>query len=203
AVGAALALARGLERVLVVDFDVHHGNGTQHTFEADPRVLYVSSHAYPFYPGTGAVGEVGTGPGEAFTGNLPFPSRLGDGESARAHGVVVAPIARAYDPGRVMGSAGFDAWGGDPLAPMTLTEKGYAELARVCLAAAEGAARGRAVFVLEGGYDLEGLALSGAAVARALLGETAPPLSPTGRPLDALVAGYRRVLGAHWPVLAG
>jgi len=86
---------------------------------------------------------------------------------------------------------------------MALTERGYAELARVCLAAAEGAGNGRAVFVLEGGYDLEGLALSGAAVARALLGEPTPSVTPTGRALDPLIEGYRRVLAPHWPVLAG
>ena len=202
AVGAAHALARGLQRVLVVDFDVHHGNGTQHTFESDPHVLYVSSHAYPFYPGTGALGEVGTGPGRGFTVNLPLPGGMGDGEYARVYDDIVAPIARAFDAELVLVSAGFDAWGGDPLAPMALTERGYAELARVCLAAAEGAARGRAVFVLEGGYDLDGLALSGAAVARALLGEEAPPVTPTGRGLDPVVEGYRRVLAPYWPVLA-
>ena len=86
---------------------------------------------------------------------------------------------------------------------MGLTERGYAELARVCLAAAEGAAHARAVFVLEGGYDLEGLALSGAAVGRALLGEPTPPVTPAGRALDPLIEGYRRVLAPHWPVLAG
>ena len=203
AVGAAHALARGLRRVLVVDFDVHHGNGTQHTFESDPRVLYVSSHAYPFYPGTGALGEVGTGPGRGFTVNLPLPGGMGDGEYARVYGEIVAPIARAFDAELVLVSAGFDAWGGDPLAPMGLTERGYAELARVCLAAAEGAAHARAVFVLEGGYDLEGLALSGAAVGRALLGEPTPPVTPAGRALDPLIEGYRRVLAPHWPVLAG
>jgi acetoin utilization deacetylase AcuC-like enzyme len=203
AVAAAQALARGLSRVAIVDFDVHHGNGTQHTFEADPRVLYVSSHAYPFYPGTGSLLEVGTGRGRGFTVNLPLPPGMGDGEYARVYRDVVEPIGCAFDPELVLVSAGFDAWGGDPLAPMALTARGYADLADVCLAIAAGAAGGRAVFALEGGYDLAGLAASGAAVARALLGEKHTPVPPAGRELEPLLTEYRRVLAPHWPVLAG
>ncbi|HUG53750.1 MAG TPA: histone deacetylase [Vicinamibacteria bacterium] len=204
AVAAAHALARGLSRVAIVDFDVHHGNGTQHMFEADPRVLYVSSHAYPFYPGTGSLAEVGTGPGRGFTVNLPLPPGTGDAEYARVYGEIVEPIGRAFDPELVLVSAGFDAWGGDPLAPMALTARGYAELADVCLALAAGASGGRAVFALEGGYDLVGLAASGAAVGRALLGERQARVTPAGPELDPLLAEYRRVLSPHWPsVLRG
>jgi acetoin utilization deacetylase AcuC-like enzyme len=203
AVAAAHALARGLSRVAVVDFDVHHGNGTQHMFESDRRVLYVSSHAFPFYPGTGALREVGVDGGRGFTVNLPLPAGMGDGEYARIYRDVVEPIGRAFDPELVLVSAGFDAFGGDPLAPMALTASGYSELAAVCLATATGAARGRAVFVLEGGYDLRGLAASGAAVTRALLGDPATKVTPAGKAIDPLVAEYRRALAPFWPVLAG
>jgi acetoin utilization deacetylase AcuC-like enzyme len=203
AVGAAHALARGLTRVAVVDFDVHHGNGTQEMFYADPRVLYVSSHAYPFYPGTGGLNETGRGSGEGFTVNLPMPAGLGDADYARVYREIVAPIGRAYDPELVLVSAGFDAHANDPLADMHLSDHGYRELAEVCLSLAAGAAGGRAVFVLEGGYDLRGLASSGAQVARALLGEPAEPLPwPAGR-LDPLLDAYRRQLAPFWPSLAG
>jgi acetoin utilization deacetylase AcuC-like enzyme len=202
AVGAAHALAAGLERVMVVDFDVHHGNGTQAIFWEDPRVLYVSSHAYPFYPGTGSVNEVGGGPGRGFTVNLPLPGGCGDNEYCRVYREVVEPIGRAFDPELVLVSAGFDAYGGDPLAGMALTARGYAELASVCLDLAGGAAQGRAVFALEGGYNLEGLAESGAAVAGQLLGDVVPRLLPQSAALDPLLEVYRRVLTPFWPVLA-
>jgi acetoin utilization deacetylase AcuC-like enzyme len=203
AVGAAHALARGLRRVAVIDIDVHHGNGTQHSFEADRRVLYVSSHAWPFYPGTGSLAETGVGDGSGFTVNLPLPGGLGDGEYARIYRDLVEPIGRAFDPELVLVSCGFDAFAGDPLAPMALSASGYAELASVCLAIAEGAARGRAVFVLEGGYHLRGLATSGAAVTRALLGDAVARVPPSGAELDRLIEGYRRVFATHWPVLRG
>ena len=203
AVAAAHALARGLSRVAVIDFDVHHGNGTQHVFEADPRVLYVSSHAYPFYPGTGALEETGRGAGQGFTVNLPLPPGMGDGEYARVYREIATPIADEFDPELVLVSAGFDAWGGDPLAPMALTARGYEELAAVCLGAAEGSARGRAVFVLEGGYDLAGLAAAGAAVTGALLGDVTRRVEPTRAAMDPLIAAYARVFAPYWPALRG
>jgi acetoin utilization deacetylase AcuC-like enzyme len=202
AAAAAHALAKGLERIAVVDFDVHHGNGTQAIFYRDPRVLYVSSHAYPFYPGTGALSELGTGPGQGFTVNLPLPPGMGDAEYARVYREIVEPILSAFDPELVLVSAGFDPHRDDPLAGMELSAGGFAELAGVCLRGAEGAARGRAVFALEGGYDLEAVAESGAAVAGVLLGEPAPPLD-TRRSLrlEPLIDGYRRALAPFWPVL--
>jgi acetoin utilization deacetylase AcuC-like enzyme len=203
AVAAAAALAGGLSRIAVIDFDVHHGNGTQHMFESDRRVLYVSSHAYPFYPGTGSLREMGVDEGRGFTVNLPLPAGMGDGEYARIYREVVEPIGRAFDPELVLVSAGFDAFGGDPLAPMALTAGGYSELAAVCLATATGTARGRAVFVLEGGYDLRGLAGSGAMVTRALLGDPPVKVTPTGKAIDPLIAEYRRAFAPFWPALAG
>src|SRR6266568_8234803 len=202
AVGAAAALERGLERVMIVDWDVHHGNGTQHAFYDDPRVLYLSSHESPFYPGTGALDEVGEGAGRGFTVNLPMPAGLGDAEYARVYRQVVEPIGRAFDPQLVLVSVGFDPHVADPLAGMRVTERGFAELADVCLKVAAGAAGSRAVFVLEGGYDLEGIARSSAAVVALLAGRSHEPLAwPASGPIDRLLEAYRRELAPCWPVL--
>jgi acetoin utilization deacetylase AcuC-like enzyme len=203
AVGAAHALARGLERVAVVDFDVHHGNGTQDIFAADPRVLYVSSHQYPFYPGTGAVDEVGEGDGRGFTVNLPMPAGLGDGDYARAYREVVEPIARAFDPQLVLVSAGFDAHARDPLAGMAVTRAGFAMLADVCVGLAAGAAQGRVVAVLEGGYDLDGIAEGAAVLAARLLdtglGAESAPARPPHRHLGQLLEAWRAAQAPRWP----
>jgi acetoin utilization deacetylase AcuC-like enzyme len=203
AIAAAEALARGVARVLVVDFDVHHGNGTQDIFHDDPRVLYVSSHAYPFYPGTGALEDVGPGTGRGFTINLPMPYGSGDAEYLRVYREIVAPIAKAYDPELVLVSAGFDAFDGDPLAGMRVTAEGYAALAGICLEAAEGAARGRVVVALEGGYHLHGLATSAAAVTRVLLGGEPPAPDGEAHPVvERLVAAFRETLAPFWPALS-
>jgi acetoin utilization deacetylase AcuC-like enzyme len=199
AVAAAHALEAGVPRVLVLDIDVHHGNGTQHIFERDPRVLYISSHAFPFYPGTGALDEVGEGEGEGFTVNLPLPQGMGDADYARVYRDVVEPVGRAYQPGLVIVSAGFDAYGGDPLAGMRLTAAGYAELMDVALSCAQGAP---VVVLLEGGYDLQGLGTCSAAVARRLLGDPHERVAPAAR-AEPLVEVYRRFLRPYWPVLEG
>ena len=202
AVGAARALASGLERVAVVDFDVHHGNGTQSIFYDDPRVLYVSSHAYPFYPGTGGLDEAGAGPGEGFTVNLPLPATMGDAEYARIYREVVSPVVRAFDPQLLLVSAGFDPHRDDPLAGMAVTERGFAQVAASCLEGASGAARGRAVFVLEGGYDLEGIALSTAEVMKVLLGETGDLGGDRAPRIDPLIGLFREHHGQYWSALA-
>jgi len=202
AVAAAHALAKGLERVMIVDVDVHHGNGTQEIFEEDRRVLYLSSHAYPFYPGTGSLHEVGKGQGRGFTVNLPLPEGSGDAEYARVYREFALPIGKAFDPELVLVSAGFDAYAGDPLAGMALTRQGYAELAAVCVEIAGGAARGRIVVALEGGYHLGGLAECGAAVTGQLLGDPPPRLPAVSAALEPLMAAYRRTLRPFWPVLA-
>jgi acetoin utilization deacetylase AcuC-like enzyme len=202
AVGAAAALARGLTRVAVIDFDVHHGNGTQEAFYADARVLYVSSHQFPFYPGTGALSEVGEGEGRGFTVNLPMPPGLGDGDYRRAYREVVEPIGRAFDPELVLVSVGFDPHRDDPIGGMAVTAAGFAELMDVCLAVASGSARGRLVAVLEGGYDLDGIAESAAAMVGRMLGRPRPAIETTVLPgLERLLEAYREVHGRHWPAL--
>jgi acetoin utilization deacetylase AcuC-like enzyme len=152
AVAAAAALARGLERVAGVDIDVHHGNGTQHAFYDDPRVLYVSTHQYPFYPGTGAKEEIGAGEGTGFTMNIPLPAGSGDEDYARAYDAVAERLSQ-YDPQVVLVSAGYDAHAADPLASMFVTVEGYAAVVRKIL----DATRAPAAFVTEGGYDLDAL----------------------------------------------
>jgi len=203
AVGAAHALHRGLTRVLIVDFDVHHGNGTQDIFYEDPRVLYISSHAYPFYPGTGALDEMGEGKGVGYTVNLPLPSGTGDRQYARLYRDLVAPIGKAFGPELVLVSVGFDPHTLDPLAGMTVTDRGFAELTDVCTEIADACCQGRAVFVLEGGYDLQAIAASSAAVVRRMLGEPHEIVPPAaGGPFEDEVALMRRELARHWPVLA-
>jgi len=202
AVGVAAALARGLSRVAVIDFDVHHGNGTQEAFYRDRRVLFVSSHQFPFYPGTGDLDEVGEGEGRGFTVNLPMPAGMGDGDFRRAFREIVEPIGRDFDPELVLVSAGFDAHRDDPLGGMDMTPAGFAELMDVCLAVASGAARGRLVAVLEGGYDLDGIADSTAAVVGRMLGR--PFSAPDAVPrldFERLLEAYRAAHARHWPVL--
>jgi acetoin utilization deacetylase AcuC-like enzyme len=203
AAAAAHALARGLERVLVIDPDVHHGNGTQAIFEDDPRVLYISSHEFPFYPGTGSLAEVGKGRGRGFTVNLPMPAGCGDAEFARVYRDIVEPIGIAFDPQLVLISQGFDPHRDDPLAGMNVTPDGFASVMASCLRAAQGAAQGRAVVALEGGYDLHGIAEASAAIVRVLLGEAQEARREAGsETADELVAIYRERYAPFWPVLA-
>jgi acetoin utilization deacetylase AcuC-like enzyme len=152
AVAAASALARGLDRVAIVDIDVHHGNGTQHIFYEEPRVLYVSTHQYPFYPGTGAKDETGRGAGIGFTMNVPLPAGSTDTDYARAYDFVAERLAR-FDPQVVLVSAGYDAHAEDPLASMYVSVDGYAAIVRKILHAT----KAPAAFVTEGGYDLDAL----------------------------------------------
>jgi acetoin utilization deacetylase AcuC-like enzyme len=154
AVAAAGALAGGLERVAIVDIDVHHGNGTQWIFYEDPRVLYISSHQFPFYPGTGAAGETGTGAGRGFTVNIPLEAGARDADYLHAYSAIVQPVLAQFSPQLVIVSAGFDAHERDPLASMRVTTGGYRQLL--------GALRAWSgptplAVVTEGGYDLDAL----------------------------------------------
>ena len=158
AIGAAWARTRGLARVAIVDYDVHHGNGTQHSFFGDPSVLFVSSHQFPFYPGTGAAGEVGRQDGVGFTVNLPIEAGATDGDYDLAYRELVVPVLREFRPELILVSAGFDAHERDPLGGMRVTTEGYGRLTTRLLAAADELCGGRIVFVTEGGYDLEALA---------------------------------------------
>jgi acetoin utilization deacetylase AcuC-like enzyme len=160
AVASSHALARGVERVAVVDFDVHHGNGTQAAFESDPRVLFVSTHQWPLYPGSGLAGEAGCGDGEGFTVNVPMEAGCGDGDYDTVFRQVVVPVLHAYAPSLVIVSAGYDAHERDALAGMRMTERGYARLMSHLVAVSGACANGRMLLVTEGGYDLTALAAS-------------------------------------------
>jgi len=150
----------GLERVMIIDWDVHHGNGTQHTFEQDPSVLFASLHQFPHYPGTGAASEGGIGEGEGTTVNCPMSPGAGDTEYKAAFEQVILPKALSFKPDFILVSAGFDAHEADPLGSINLTDESYRWMTKVVMNLADHACEGRVVSVLEGGYDLNALARS-------------------------------------------
>jgi len=143
-----------------VDWDVHHGNGTQHTFYDDPSVFFFSTHQYPYYPGTGKASERGSGRGNGFTLNVPLSAGTGDAEYLDVFNSVLRPALQAYRPDAVIISAGFDAHRDDPLAGMNLSTEGYVQLSRVVKEIAGEFAQGRILSCLEGGYHLDALAAS-------------------------------------------
>ena len=154
AVGAAYARSRGCARVAIVDYDVHHGNGTQWIFYEDPTVLFVSSHQYPFYPGTGAASEKGRGAGLGFTLNLPLAAGATDAEIEQKYAQQVMPLLRQFKPDLLMISAGFDAHELDPLGQLRMTTDGFRRLTTALVDVADEVCSGRVVLVTEGGYDL-------------------------------------------------
>lgn len=162
-----------LQRVLILDYDVHHGNGTQDIFYDDDSVLFISTHQYPFYPGTGAIGEVGTGKGQGYTLNIPLSQGHGDKSYTEIFKQIVWPAAERFQPELILVSAGFDAHWSDPLAMMRLTLTGYAHLSRELVAMADKLCEGKIVFVMEGGYDLKALTHGMQNIAHVLLGEDA------------------------------
>ena len=157
AVAAAHALARGAARVAIVDYDVHHGNGTQAIFYEDPRVLYVSTHQWPYYPGTGAAEETGAGRGAGFTLNVPLEAGATDADYDLVFATAVIPVLRRFEPEILLISAGFDAHERDPLAGMRMSTGGYARLTASLRQVADACCGGRLVLVTEGGYDLQAL----------------------------------------------
>jgi acetoin utilization deacetylase AcuC-like enzyme len=198
AVAAQHALdAHGLERVMIVDWDVHHGNGTNDIFSGEPRVLFTSIHQSPLYPGTGPASDVGFGPGRGFTVNLPVAPGSGDEVFGSLVSDVVVPLARAYDPQLLLISAGFDAHHEDPLADCTVTESGYAAMTRslTSLEVPVGA-------VLEGGYALSALARSVAATMEALAGDGMDGSARGEVPVAALSRRALERLAEFWPGLA-
>jgi acetoin utilization deacetylase AcuC-like enzyme len=161
----------GAGRVLIVDYDVHHGNGTQATFEEDPNVLFFSVHEHPLYPGSGSPDEVGKGPGTGAAINVPLPPGTGDGGYRSVFEQVLVPAARRFRPDVVLVSAGFDGHWRDPLADMRISISGFGALAMIVQSLAQDLCEGRLAFFLEGGYDLQALAGSVAATFSVLLGE--------------------------------
>jgi len=171
AVGARYAQEQHhLKRVLVVDWDLHHGNGTQRSFEEDPSVLYFSTHQYPYYPGSGAFTEVGRNKGEGFTVNVPLSVGHGDGEYVGIFKKILRPIALEFNPELILVSAGFDIYKDDPLGGMGVTPGGFAALTRCVMEIAQASCGGKIVMTLEGGYHLKGLRDSARAVLNELAG---------------------------------
>ncbi len=198
AVAAAQALdGGGVERVLVLDWDVHHGNGTEAIFYDSPQVLYASIHQSPLYPGTGALADTGSGEGEGYTVNLPVPPGSGPDEFLALVQHVVLPIAREWRPGLLCISAGYDAHRDDPLANCELDAAAYADMAASVREL--GSDLGAPILVcLEGGYSLSALASSVVATLEALSGGREPRLAPEGS-----AAPYRRHHARFWPTLDG
>jgi len=171
AVAARDAIAKyGLERIMIVDFDVHHGNGTQAAFYSESSVLYFSTHQYPFYPGSGAVDETGSGEGEGYTVNVPMPGGCGDVEYMCAFEEVLVPVAKRYKPQLILVSAGYDAHWADSIASMQVTTDGYTKMSAILKNLADELCQSKLVFALEGGYNVEALAESVDATINVLLG---------------------------------
>jgi acetoin utilization deacetylase AcuC-like enzyme len=147
---------RGIHRVMVLDWDAHHGDGTQQVFYADPTVLFCSVHQFPFYPGSGMIDETGTGPGEGYTVNMPVPAGTGDEEYAYLFREIIAPLAREFSPDFIAVSAGQDNHFTDPLTGLAMTARGYADLMAATRGLAVDLCEGRLAAVLEGGYSIEG-----------------------------------------------
>ncbi len=172
AIAAAHARARGLSRVAIVDYDVHHGNGTQWSFYRDPSVLFVSSHQFPYYPGTGAANEIGAEAGKGLTVNLPLAAGAEDADYELVYSTIVYPVLRQFKPELILISAGVDAHEDDPLGGMRLTAAEFGRLTAGIAAVADECCDGRVVAISEGGYDLKALADSMREVIRVLDGDS-------------------------------
>jgi acetoin utilization deacetylase AcuC-like enzyme len=203
AIAAKYALNKHkLRRILIADFDVHHGNGTQEIFYGDSKVLYFSTHQYPFYPGTGSVNEIGKGLGKGTTVNVPLSAWCGDSEYQRAYEEVLVPIARKFKPDLLLVSAGYDPHWADQISMMQLSVDGFAEIVNILRELADELCHGRAVFLLEGGYHLEALSYSVKASLDVLLENPRTPdplgsIPQTGQapPVDSIIEGVKAVHG--------
>ena len=161
-----------MKRIMIVDWDLHHGNGTQHSFYDNNEVLYFSTHQYPYYPGSGTANQTGEGGGTGFTVNIPLSAGAGDMEYAAIFNRILTPVARKFNPEFILVSAGFDIYHNDPLGGMKVTEKGFAWLSRVLLDLAAQCCNGKVLFCLEGGYNLTGLKEGAAAVIKECAGNS-------------------------------
>ena len=204
AVAAAHALAEGVARLAIVDYDVHHGNGTQWMFYDDPRVLYISTHQDPFYPGTGAAEDVGTGWGAGFTVNVPIEAGAGDADYDVIQREIVVPVLESFNPELLLLSAGYDAHARDPLGGMNVSTEGYSRMTTRLLSVADTCCDGRFVAVTEGGYDLMALDECLTETLRLMAESTPPTLSVVSGTTDRADAALRGVLAAQssfWPGL--
>ena len=209
AIGAMHAISKHkMERVLVIDWDLHHGNGTQHSFYDDPRVIYFSTHQYPYYPGTGSLQEIGRGKGLGYTINVPLRTGPGDNEFVKIFNQILKPVALEYKPELVLLSAGFDIYFQDPLGGMKVTPKGFACLARVLLDIAEACCGGKFAVTLEGGYHIGGLTSSAKTVLNEMRGETRVSAEELARmaaeanpSIDNIIGSVVNTLKPYWKSL--
>jgi len=188
AIAAKYALSKyNLERIAIIDFDVHHGNGTHDTFYDNPEVLYISTHQFPFYPGTGSLEETGGGKAKGTTVNIPLPAGCGDTEYLEVFEEIIVPVVKHFSPQLVLVSAGYDPHWADGLAMMQVSVTGFARMVGIIKELADQMCHGRLVFTLEGGYNLTALATSVKATFDVLLGNTniEDPLGKSPRELDA------------------
>jgi acetoin utilization deacetylase AcuC-like enzyme len=208
AVGARYLLKHhGLERVMIFDWDIHHGNGTQNSFYGMPEVLYVSTHQYPYYPGTGALHETGSGAGTGYTVNIPLAGGQGDADYLLLLEQVLVPLARAYKPQLIIVSAGYDTYVNDPLGTMDVTPIGFGTMTSRLKQLAEELCQGRLLLALEGGYHLDGIAQSVQHTLNALAGHNAQLYdgntdvqSGSQASVGRVIAEVRRVHAQTWPV---
>jgi len=198
AVGAEyLKRNHNAQKIMIMDWDVHHGNGTQAAFYDDPSVLFISTHQYPYYPGTGAVAEVGNGAGAGYTLNIPLPAGCADAEYVRVFQDLVLPAATRFEPDWILVSAGFDPHQRDPLGGMGVTEEGFAAMAQMLIQLADRFADSRIAFLLEGGYDLAALRNSVATVLNVI---QKPPVESVAQSDSEVLASLIRLIRrAHEP----
>ena len=200
AVAAELARKKlGLERILIVDWDLHHGNGTMHSFNDRQDILYFSTHQYPFYPGTGSLHDKGTGIGQGYTVSVPLPIGMGDGDYAALFEHILQPISNQFAPELILVSAGFDTLATDPLGSMRMTTAGYTTLMKQIMDMAKVSAQGRIVLFLEGGYDVQGEARAVEAVLRTMLtGQAASQEEPTSQHTQTIIQAIQQKQSPYW-----
>ena len=208
AIGALHAINNhNMERILIVDWDLHHGNGTQHSFYEDPRVVYFSTHQYPFYPGTGSIQEIGRGDGEGYTINVRLRPGPGDAEYLKIFRRILQLVAFEFKPDMVMLSAGFDIYYNDPLGGMKVTPEGFGKLTRVLLDIADSCCGGKFVITLEGGYHIAGITESAKVVLNEMRGKThvteeelVKTEEKAGSSIDGIIGAVIDQIKPFWPV---
>lgn len=192
----------GLKKILIIDWDLHHGNATQHQFYDNPHVLYFSTHQAPFYPGTGSVSQTGSGAGAGYTVNVPLAPGAGDYEYYEIFRQILQPLAREFAPEFILLSAGFDIYHHDPLGGMQVTPEGFVQLTRMLIESAAESCDGRLAAVLEGGYSLEGLRDCVKAVLLELSGHSSMEIQQLTKnpryPIDAVIQSVNDIQKQYW-----
>lgn len=203
AIAARQLIRKGARRVAIVDWDIHHGNGTQDIFYSDAEVLYASIHMYPYYPGTGHYTEIGEGPGRGYNLNMPVPPRSGFAETCAAFRSIILPVLTQFRPDAILVSCGFDSHAGDPLGALRLDTESFRKMNGWLLAKARELCHDRLVLVLEGGYDLRSLAEASTALVGDLIAsspEEAAPIcpDPAMAPVRRMLEDLTSILEKHW-----